>query len=209
MTPISILQNKMENLLGDEQLPESVVLRIVEMMKTLSRLKKISNSLLLISRIENQQFVKSATVQPSKIIQEVMEEISHRLTEKELKISISLKEDRLLKNVNQDLLFQLFYNLINNAIKYNVNEGSILITDEFREGKNYTITIQDTGIGIAAEDLDFIFDRFRKANLTENAGYGLGLSIVKSITLYHGIEILVKSKVAEGSTFSLIFPPSS
>ena len=209
MTPISILQNKMENLLGDEQLPESVVLRIVEMMKTLSRLKKISNSLLLISRIENQQFVKSANVQPSKIIHEVMEEISHRLTEKELKISISLKEDRLLKNVNQDLLFQLFYNLINNAIKYNVNHGSIGITDEFREGKNYTISIQDTGIGIAAEDLDFIFDRFRKANLTENVGYGLGLSIVKSITLYHGIEILVKSKVDEGTTFSLIFPPSS
>jgi two-component system sensor histidine kinase ArlS len=209
MTPISILQNKMENLLGDEQLPESVVLRIVEMMKTLSRLKKISNSLLLISRIENQQFVKSASVQPSKIIHEVMEEISHRLTEKELEISIRLKEDRLLKNVNQDLLFQLFYNLINNAIKYNVNHGSILITDEFREGKNYTITIQDTGIGIAAEDLDFIFDRFRKANLTENVGYGLGLSIVKSITLYHGIEILVKSKVDEGTTFSLIFPPSS
>lgn len=206
MTPISILQNKMENLLGDEQLPENVVLRIVEMMKTLSRLKKISNSLLLISRIENQQFVKSAHVKPSKIIHEVMEEISHRLSEKELEVDIRLKEDRLLKDVNQDLLFQLFYNLINNAIKYNVNQGSILITDEFPEGKNYVITIQDTGIGIAEEDLDFIFDRFRKANLTENVGYGLGLSIVKSITLYHGIEIRVKSKVNEGTTFSLIFP---
>lgn len=206
MTPISILQNKMENLLGDEQLPENVVLRIVEMMKTLSRLKKISNSLLLISRIENQQFVKSAHVKPSKIIHEVMEEISHRLSEKELEMDIRLKEDRLLKDVNQDLLFQLFYNLINNAIKYNVNQGSILITDEFPEGKNYVITIQDTGIGIAEEDLDFIFDRFRKANLTENVGYGLGLSIVKSITLYHGIEIRVKSKVNEGTTFSLIFP---
>ncbi|MNR26543.1 Signal transduction histidine-protein kinase ArlS [compost metagenome] len=135
-----------------------------------------------------------------------MEEISHRLSEKELEMDIRLKEDRLLKDVNQDLLFQLFYNLINNAIKYNVNQGSILITDEFPEGKNYVITIQDTGIGIAEEDLDFIFDRFRKANLTENVGYGLGLSIVKSITLYHGIEIRVKSKVNEGTTFSLIFP---
>ncbi|SHG39947.1 sensor histidine kinase [Pedobacter caeni] len=206
MTPISILQNKMENLLGDEQLPEAVVLRIVEMMKTLSRLKKISNSLLLISRIENQQFVKSANIKPSKIINEVMEEISHRAEEKELQIHINLKEDQLLKNVNQDLLFQLFYNLINNAIKYNVAHGSIRITDEHKKGGNYTITIQDTGIGIAEEDLDFIFDRFRKANLTENVGYGLGLSIVKSITLFHGIEILVKSKVNEGSTFSLIFP---
>ncbi|WP_316752383.1 HAMP domain-containing sensor histidine kinase [Pedobacter gandavensis] len=206
MTPISILQNKMENLLGDENLPEPVVLKIIEMMKTLSRLKKISNSLLLISRIENQQFVKSASVKPAVLINEVMEEINHRLLDQEIELKIELKVDQLLTNVNQDLLFQLFYNLINNAIKYNVHQGSIRITDGFTPQNKYSITIQDTGIGIAEEDLDFIFDRFRKANLAENVGYGLGLSIVKSIALYHDIEILVSSKVKEGSTFTLIFP---
>lgn len=206
MTPISILQNKMENLLGDDNLPENVVLRIIEMMKTLSRLKKISNSLLLISRIENQQFVKSASVKPSVLINEVMEEINHRLLDQEIELKIELKKDELLTNVNQDLLFQLFYNLINNAIKYNVQQGSILITDGYTKKNAYFITIQDTGIGIAEEDLDFIFDRFRKANLTENVGYGLGLSIVKSIAMYHNIEIMVSSKVKRGTTFTLIFP---
>lgn len=208
MTPIGILQNKMENLLGDENLPESVVLRIIEMMKTLSRLKKISNSLLLISRIENQQFVKSASVQPAVIINEVLEEINHRLLEQEIDLKVVLTINQTLKQVNQDLLFQLFYNLINNAIKYNVHQGSILITDSYTAENAYAITIQDTGIGIAEEDLDFIFDRFRKANLSENVGYGLGLSIVKSIALYHHIEIQVQSKVKEGSTFTLIFPTS-
>ncbi|WP_316841831.1 HAMP domain-containing sensor histidine kinase [Pedobacter gandavensis] len=206
MTPISILQNKMENLLGDETLSESAVLKIIEMMKTLSRLKKISNSLLLISRIENQQFLKSASIQPSVIINEVLEEINHRLLDQEIDLKVELSIDQRLTNVNQDLLFQLFYNLINNAIKYNVYQGKILISDKYTAENAYAIVIQDTGIGIAEEDLDFIFDRFRKANLTENVGYGLGLSIVKSIALYHDIEILVSSKVKEGTTFTLIFP---
>lgn len=206
MTPISILQNKMENLLGDEQLSDEVALKIIEMMKTLNRLKKISNSLLLISRIENQQFVKSANIRPSQLLNEVVEEISHRLQEKDLQMSIQLKEDPVLKQVNQDLLFQLFYNLINNAIKYNVESGSISISDQYDPQQNYMIIISDTGIGIAEEDLDTIFDRFKKTNLSENVGYGLGLSIVKSIAVYHQIQLNVSSKVNEGTIFRLTFP---
>ena len=205
MTPISILQNKMENLIGDEQLSDSVVIRIVEMMKTLDRLKKISNSLLLISRIENEQFVKSDTLKPIDLVNEVVEEISHRLEERELHIKVKLNQHLYLKEVNRDLLFQLFYNLINNAIKYNVNKGSIIITDQLSES-GYLIAIADTGIGIAAEEQAYIFDRFRKTNLNKNVGYGLGLSIVKSICLYHGITIKVNSAVNVGSTFSLLFP---
>lgn len=205
MTPISILQNKMENLIGDEQLNDETVFKIADMMKTLDRLKKISRSLLLISRIENEQFVKSDNVKPTTLINEVLDEISHRLEEKKLKIEVQLNDQILLKNVNHDLLFQLFYNLINNAIKYNVPAGSITISDQVLDQNNYLITIQDTGIGIAAEDLPFIFDRFRKTNLKENVGYGLGLSIVKSIAAYHSIDIKVSSILQKGSTFSLYF----
>ncbi|TCC97037.1 sensor histidine kinase [Pedobacter hiemivivus] len=205
MTPISILQNKMENLIGDEQLSDAVILKIVEMMKTLNRLKKISNALLLISRIENEQFVKSDAVKPADLVNEVIEEISHRLEEKALNIEIKLDRNPLLKGVNHDLLFQLFYNLINNAIKYNVDKGSITITDELTN-KGYLVAIADSGIGISAEEQGFIFDRFRKTNLSENVGHGLGLSIVKSICQYHGIEIKVSSEVHKGSTFSLLFP---
>nr|WP_121272395.1 HAMP domain-containing sensor histidine kinase [Pedobacter schmidteae] len=208
MTPIGILQNKMENLIGDEQLSDAVVLKIVEMMKTLNRLKKISNALLLISRIENEQFAKANQANPAELINEVIEEITHRLEEKELHISVSLTSNMTLKHVNRDLLFQLFYNLINNAIKYNVDKGSISITDH--SGKTgYQIVIADTGIGIAKEDQPFIFDRFRKANLSENVGHGLGLSIVKSICQYHGIDIKVSSEINKGSTFTLIFPATA
>ncbi|MBB5437491.1 signal transduction histidine kinase [Pedobacter sp. AK017] len=205
MTPISILQNKMENLIGDEQLNEEAVVKIADMMKTLDRLKKISRSLLLISRIENEQFAKSDSLKPAALIREVLDEISHRLEEKNLDISVQLNDQVLLKGVNHDLLFQLFYNLINNAIKYNVPAGNITITDQEISQNSYLITIQDTGIGIAAEELPFIFDRFRKANLKENVGYGLGLSIVKSIAAYHNVTIKVSSTLQKGSTFKLYF----
>ncbi|NQX53323.1 HAMP domain-containing histidine kinase [Pedobacter panaciterrae] len=206
MTPISILQNKMENLLADDQITEDVAMRIVGMMKTLDRLKKISSSLLFISRIENDQFVKLASVKLTDLLEDIKEEISHRLEDKGLTFSIHIKEKVTLKNVNHDLLFQLFYNLINNAIKYNVEGGSVMVTDAFNKQGDYQIFIKDTGIGIASEDIDFIFDRFRKANLSENVGYGLGLSIVKSIALYHNIDIKVASAVKQGSTFTITFP---
>lgn len=206
MTPISILQNKMENLLADDQITEEVAMRIVGMMKTLDRLKKISSSLLFISRIENDQFVKLASVKPVDLLEDIKEEISHRLEDKDLILTIDVTDKVTLKNVNHDLLFQLFYNLINNAIKYNVEQGSVAITDAFNKQDDYRIIIKDTGIGIAPEDIDFIFDRFRKANLSENVGYGLGLSIVKSIATYHNIDIKVASVVKQGSIFTITFP---
>lgn len=206
MTPISILQNKMENLLADDQITEDVAMRIVGMMKTLDRLKKISSSLLFISRIENDQFVKLASVKLVDLLEDIKEEISHRLEDKDLTFTIDIKDKVSLNNVNHDLLFQLFYNLINNAIKYNIEGGSVTVTDAVNKQGDYQIFIKDTGIGIASEDLDFIFDRFRKANLSENVGYGLGLSIVKSIAVYHNIDIKVASTVKQGSTFTITFP---
>lgn len=205
MTPISILQNKMENLIGDEQLNDTVILKIVEMMKTLDRLKKISNSLLMISRIENDQFTKSDTVKPGELLNEIIEEIGHRLEDKNLSIEVRLSHQVSLEGVNRDLLFQLFYNLINNAIKYNVRNGNIVISDELTSESGYLIAVTDTGVGIEDAELPFIFDRFRKTNLMENVGYGLGLSIVKSICLYHSVEIKVSSTVNVGSMFSLHF----
>ena len=206
MTPISILQNKMENLLADDQITEDVAMRIVGMMKTLDRLKKISSSLLFISRIENDQFVKLASVKLVDLLEDIKEEISHRLEDKDLTFIIDIKDKVSLKNVNHDLLFQLFYNLINNAIKYNIEGGSVTVTDAVNKQGDYQVFIKDTGIGIASEDIDFIFDRFRKANLSENVGYGLGLSIVKSIVVYHNIDIQVTSIVKQGSTFTITFP---
>lgn len=208
MTPISILQNKMENLLAEESLDEPTSVAIVEMMKTVDRLKNITKSLLLISRIENEQFIRREQVKPLLLFNEIIEEISHRLEEKQIRISLDISPDAILEGVNKDLLFQLFFNLVHNAIKFNRDEGEILIKDSYLKNGAYEITITDTGIGIPKADLPFIFDRFMKTNLEGNVGYGLGLAIVKSITMYHQIQIDVKSEVNKTTVFSVMFPQS-
>ena len=206
MTPISILQNKMENLIDDSNLDEVLQRRLAEMQLTLNRLKKIVNSLLLISRIENEQFSLTESFPVKELFKSLMEEIGHRLEERHITMNINLKTETILNNVNRDLLFQLFYNLINNAIKYNKNQGSISISEKKEIGKPYQLIIEDSGIGISEKDLTAIFNRFRKATSNADAGYGLGLSIVKSIGDYHQISISVNSVIDEGTRFELSFP---
>ncbi|MEH6307992.1 HAMP domain-containing sensor histidine kinase [Olivibacter sp. CPCC 100613] len=205
MTPISILQSKMENLLSEDELDEALARHIVEMMKTLTRLKKISGSLLLISRIDNEQFAKSDVVYPKDLIQDVIEELAIKLEEKQIESISKLTINKRLTNVNKDLLFHLFYNLINNAIKFNVDRGQIVIQDAMLNTDYYEIIIQDTGIGIDEKQLPLIFDRFKKSGNADNMGYGLGLTIVKSICNYHHIQLHVQSIKGRGSTFKLLF----
>jgi len=204
MTPISILQNKIENLMENTEVTDHVHQKLTELMRTLNRLKKIVNSLLLISRIDNEQFSKHDEVDVKVLVADVMEEIEHRLEEKQITFNADFKHRIMLQNVNADLLFQLFYNLINNAIKYNKERGSITVRDEYTVHR-YAVIVKDTGIGIPEEDLPFVFNRFKKSNLTEEGGYGLGLAIVKSIANYHGIRLNVDSIVGEGTTITLTF----
>ena len=109
-------------------------------------------------------------------------------------------------NVNKLLLFNLFFNLINNAIKYNRDGGDIKVVG-VADGNILSIHLIDTGIGIANDDMPYIFQRFKKLSQSlQQDSFGLGLPIVKSIATFHGIEIEVKSEKDIGSTFELVFP---
>lgn len=209
MTPISILQNKIENMLIDPDTPGEMQERLAGLMKTITRLKKIVHSLLLISRIDNEQFSKTDTIAPKKLVEEIIEELGHRLEEKNIELSVSLSAAIKVPALNHDLIFQLFYNIINNAIRYNKPAGKIYITDIVKPGEPYTIVVKDTGIGIAAEDQTAIFNRFKKSSHSESGGYGLGLAIVKSIAHYHQIKLGVESVLGEGTRFTVEFPQGS
>ena len=200
MTPISILQTNMENMMMEEDITEAQQEKILPAMKTLQRLKKIVQSLLYISRIENEQYVKKDAVNVKALITEIMTELSHRLETKSIRFTTDIDSAMVLTNVNHDLLFQLFYNLINNAIRYNKQDGSIHI-----EAKENCVTVVDTGIGIREQDLTVIFNRFKKAGNREGEGYGLGLSIVKSIAAYHNAAIDVHSVEGKGTEFYVRF----
>ena len=205
MTPISILQSKMENLLRDDLVSEEVAVRVVEMMRTLDRLKRISSSLLLISRIDNEQYTKTDTLRVAPLIQELIAEVDFKLEERNIQTVLTLQQDMELLHVNADLLFQLFYNLIHNAIKFTPSGGKISIADQLLTTGAYQIQISDTGTGIPSEQLPFIFDRFKKSISGNQMGYGLGLAIVKRIATYHQIQISVRSQVNQGTTFILTF----
>ena len=206
MTPISILQTNIENMMMEEGISEDLQERISGMMKTVNRLKKIVHSLLYISRIENDQFAKSDTVNIYELTSEVMEELSTRLETKSIHFTNNISPKLNVKQVNRDLIFQLLYNLINNAIRYNKESGSIYLSDHYSPGGNYSLFIKDTGAGIRQEDLATIFNRFKKSGKTNGEGYGLGLSIVKSIILFHRFEIKVSSDFGKGTIFSVVIP---
>jgi two-component system sensor histidine kinase ArlS len=206
MTPISILQSKIENMFERDDIVDETKVRLLEMQKILNRLKSITKTLLLISQIENDQFLKEDDILLSELIQEVHDEISIRFQEKNIICEIEIPGDWKLIHVNKFLLFNLFFNLINNAIKYNKEGGRIRIQGS-SVNKIFVVEIIDTGIGISPGQLPHIFNRFKKFSQSlQQDSFGLGLPIVKSIAGFHRIKIEVSSEPEVGSTFKLIFP---
>jgi len=209
MTPISILKSKIENMMIQEEVSEDNLQKLTELMTTVSRLSRIVNSLLMISRIENDQYLMKEEVDIKALVLEVVTEIEDRIQGKDIQVDLRLNESFLFQPCNKDLLFQLIYNLLNNAIKYNVPKGSIRITDRYTPEHRYELMISDTGIGISSADIPLIFNRFKKVHVQRSSGgYGLGLAISKTIADYHHIEIGVESELDKGTTFKLLFPIS-
>ena len=206
MTPISILQSKIENMFEQEDISDDLKTRLLEMQKILNRLKSITKTLLLISQIENDQFLKEDNISLKELLSEVYDEISIRLQDKNIAYDAEVDSKIVLKHVNKFLLFNLFFNLINNAIKYNRENGTITI-DAVLENNTLAVSITDTGLGISGDALPFIFNRFKKFRQSmQQDSFGLGLPIVKSIAAFHDIKIEVISEKDTGSIFKLVFP---
>ena len=205
MTPISILQSKIENMFEQEDVADETKIRLLEMQRILNRLKTITKTLLLISQIENDQFLKEDTIGMNELLQDVYDEISIRLQDKNIECIIDLPADVKFVGVNKFLLFNLFFNLVNNAIKYNKESGQIKVTGQpAKDG--FMVSVADTGIGIGAKQLPHIFNRFKKFRQSlEQDSFGLGLPIVKSIADFHHIHINITSEENVGSTFELTF----
>jgi len=202
MTPISILQSKIENLTEDASLTDEQYKKLEATMHIIRRLKKIVNALLLISRVDNNQFANKDVLIIREVIEQVVEELQHRIEQKEIVLDIQLSSISL-KNINRDLLFQLFYNIINNAIKFNKPGGNIQITGQRLSDKLYTVIIEDSGVGIDDQQLAEIFYRFKKGPRAE--GYGLGLAIVNSIARHEGLLVDVQSQKHKGTRFTVTF----
>jgi signal transduction histidine kinase len=205
LTPISILNNRLENIVQDEKTSQDVAEKIIESQKTLSRLTKIIKALLLISKIENAQYLKNEKVEISNLVDEVVNEIEERLHQKNIELKKLIYDDFTFAPCNKSLLHTLLFNLINNAIKYNKENGTITLTGRRKDSK-YVFEISDTGIGIEKNQIDTVFDRFKKLKKGDENSYGLGLPIVKTIANFHNIKIEVRSEIRSGTSFILSFP---
>ncbi|NNF01335.1 MAG: HAMP domain-containing histidine kinase [Bacteroidia bacterium] len=201
LTPISILNNRLENIVVSAETDDDVSRKIVASQKTLNRLNKIIKALLMISKIENEQFLKEDSFKLDSLIEEVLLEIEDRVSQKNLKLIKEFNTNIELSKYNKSLMFTMFFNLINNAIKYNIEDGIITISID----KN-TVHIKDTGVGISKEQLPSIFNRFERLQHADEGSYGLGLPIVKKIADFHNIKISVESAVNKGTDFKLVFP---
>lgn len=205
LTPISVLQSRLENLISNGDLKEEAAEKVSESLRTLHRLKGIINSLLLIARVENHQFLKNDSFPLQELLREVIEEIEPVANDKGLEIITRFDCDQQLKNVNRSLLFTLLFNIINNAVKFSGDPpaGPVEISC-FREQDLFRVRIKDNGPGIPPEQAEELFQRFRKRKSPE--GHGLGLAIAKPIADFHGIVIQLDPTPIQGTAFTLVFP---
>lgn len=206
LTPIALLKNKFENLLQNESLDDNAIDKIAGSLKTLDMLKKIINNLLLISRIENNQYEANENINFHEIITDLQEDLQDRIDDKGIAFTNKMQYDFIFTG-NKTLIHILIYNLVTNAIKYNKPNGTIAITDGFAE-QCYFISITDSGVGLSGSQIENIFNRFARIS-SDQDGQGLGLAIAESIASFHHIEIKVISEINEGTTFKLLLPEAS
>ena len=204
-TPISIMQTKLENLLTSANLPEKFVASILDQQNNLNRLQQIIKALLLIARIENDQFSKNETIQFKELVDEIILNIEDRAEMKNITIENLVHPNDTLSNINKSLIYILMFNLVSNAIKYNRDGGRIRIIC-FETGNTFCIEVIDNVIGIDNDQISNIFNRFKRVDSASGEGYGLGLSIVKHVATNHGGDVSVWSVENAGSTFTIRFP---
>lgn len=202
LTPVSIIQSKLENMLVNNDLSDENIFKIIETQKTLIRLKNIIKALLLISKIENEQYLKVDSIHTGLLIDEVIDEIKERLEFNGITLIKDLDYDFEIKKCNKDLLFILIFNIVNNAIKYNKENGKIIIKS-YSTSSGHVLEIKDEGTGMNPMDIPFIFNRFKRLHKLDKDSYGLGLPIVKTIADFHDIEIDVTSVPGQGTSFKL------
>ena len=196
-TPISTLQTSIEVTLRDKKL------NLKEAKKSLSqnlidikRLNKLTHYLLNISKVDNSQNI-SEVINSEELILSVVKKFSIKR-----KIITKLKKVEIKGNYEE--LSQLIAIFVDNAIKY--SDSDIYIHSIVKNNR-LEISIKDNGIGISSEDLPQIFDRFYRVDRSRSKsieGFGLGLSLAKSLAQRNNVQILVESKINKGSIFKLL-----
>ncbi len=208
MTPVSVLRSKLENMLLQENLDPAIEAGIEEALRTLHRLKTLVNSLLMIARIESRQYIKDESVNLREVITEVIDELTPIADDAGVAISAECRHSYTLDKANKTLLFSMFYNVVNNALKHTRAGGTITIRSIETDGR-FEVSICDTGEGMTQEQLGKLFSRFSTRLDPGGDNTGIGLAITKSIADFHNIAIRVLSEPEKGTQFFFFFSENS
>ena len=201
---ISVLAETIEGETNDE-----LVLRLTSrMVLETQRMSRTIDDLLELSRIELGGEMLTSTVDMKDIVNEAIERISPIALRKGVPLEFSSPTESSLVSGDFFQLVSAVSNLVENAVKYS-EAGNIVNIRMVSVAGNLTVEVEDHGIGIPADSIDRIFERFYRVDRARSrgtGGTGLGLSIVRHVATNHGGEVNVRSREGEGSTFILSVP---
>lgn len=206
-TPLSIILTKSQ-LIRTSPDPDRRTYHLDALERQVLHLRRIIDDLLTMSRLDTGLDVVFQSVNIDLVLDEVISELQALIAEKNIQLTTEYLSNCPPILAVESELYRALVNLVENAIHYTPADGSITIRSQMQQD-TIAVEIIDTGIGIAAADIDRIFERFYRASdarSVDSGGTGLGLAIVKKVIELHNGDIEVESEPGHGSTFRVILP---
>lgn len=212
-TPLTAIKGFAETLLDGAAEDDALRTKFLTIIHTESdRMQRLINDLLQLARLDSadyRQQITTARIEAGGLFETIREEMAHLAERRRLSFVISYEQPPLPVIANRDWLKQAILNLVENAIKYSREQGTITLAYRHDEQFAY-FSVKDDGPGIPAKDLPLIFDRFYRVDKsrarTDGGGTGLGLAIVKFIVEMLGGTISAASRPGAGTTFTFTVP---
>jgi len=179
--------------------------------RNLDRLGALIDDILDLAKLEAKKMeIKRKPTALATVVDEVCETLNTWAENKEITFAKDVQEDLPEINVDSDRIIQVLINIMSNAIKFTPKEGTITVGARLSEsGDIVEMSVTDTGVGIATDDLPKIFGKFQQAtnrSAGDKSGTGLGLAIAQELVQLHGGEISVASEEGKGTTFTFTLP---
>jgi len=206
-TPLSVIRTHCDVALQRPRSAEEYAEALQTIQLSARNMTRLINDLLSLARLDA-GLLSSEILTPvflGDCVADALQMTGPLARERRVTLSSAIEEDCSVTG-SRTALTEAFLNLIENAVRYNGEEGRVSVVAKAENGKA-VITVSDTGSGIRKNDLARIFERFYRADAVRGSeGTGLGLSIVKSVVEAHGGEISVESEPGKGSTFQVMLP---
>ena len=206
------LKTPLQSIIGSAELlenglvkPEDTARFIGNIKNEATRLVSLINDIIRLSQLDENNAPLAEEFDVADVAKEVADTLSSVAVKKN--VTLEIKGECCMISGVRRYIYEIIYNLCDNAIRYNVDGGKVTI-DIHRENNRNVIIVSDTGIGIDAEHHARIFERFYrvdKSHSKETGGTGLGLSIVKHAVMYHKGKIELESEIGRGTTVKVIF----